>query len=308
MPAAVRYGIGLYAKAAPSGASACLAAISRGRVAELADRDLIWRRTDTVVLVTKGRGLSARSFGFLAILVGIALSALACSGDDSTTDAGGCTTGSCSEAGPDADIAADGIGSIDSAVVSDAGTAADTGLVSDAAADEGGSTDSGRNGDGVGDTGRLDGDADTTRPSDVAPDSGPNFDAAADTTGSPDAPGDGNGGGSIDAGDLDEVLRLNDIQMEGTHNSYHIETTGGIIPAWAYTHKPLDVQLTMQGARQFELDIHYAGPGTFQVHHVPPDVGSTCTSLTACLGILKTWSDAHPRHAPLVVLIEQKDE
>ena len=44
------------------------------------------------------------------------------------------------------------------------------------------------------------------------------------------------------------------------------------------------------------------------MHHVPPDLGSTCTSLNACLTLLKTWSDAHPRHPALVVLLEQKDE
>jgi hypothetical protein len=136
----------------------------------------------------------------------------------------------------------------------------------------------------------------------VVIDAGSNIDGATDAAPPSDA------GGTIDAGDLDEVLHLNDIQMEGTHNSYHVETTGGIIPAWHYTHQALDVQLTMQGVRQFELDFHYNGPGDFPVHHVPPDVGTTCDSLATCLGILKTWSDAHPRHAPLVVLLEQKDE
>ena len=251
----------------------------------------------------------ARASCFLTILVGIGLSAAACSGDDSTTGDAGCTTGACFEAGRDGEPTSDASSTVDVGVDngtgSDAGTAADTGLGSDAAP-EGGGGDSGRP-DGAGiDTGRVDGGTDTARPADATLDGGPNTDATPDLVGPPDAVGDA--GGTPDAGDLDEILHFNDIQMEGSHNSYHIETTGGIIPAWAYTHRPLDVQLAMQGVRQFELDIHYAGPNNFLVHHVPPDVGTTCSSLTACLGTLKTWSDANPRHAPLVVLIEQKDE
>jgi len=255
--------------------------------------------------------LSARASCFLTILVGIGLSAAACSGDDATPSNGGCTTGACFEAGRDGEATSDTSSTVDAGAEtgtgSDGSTPADAGPSADVA-QEGGGGDSGRPSDAGAETGRLDGGDDTARPPDATLDGGPKMDAAPDLVAPPDAVGDGNGGGTPDAGDLDEVLHFNDIQMEGTHNSYHIETTGGIIPAWAYTHRPLDVQLTMQGARQFELDIHYTGPSSFAVHHVPPDVGTTCASLTECLGIMKTWSDAHPRHAPLVVLIEQKDE
>jgi hypothetical protein len=260
-------------------------------------------------LLEKVCRLSARGSGFLTILVGISLSAAACSSDDATPNPGGCATGVCSEAGRDGEATSDTSSTLDAGLVIESGV--DSGPAADASAGEGGGHEAGDDGGRPddGDSGRAEGSADTPRPPDAPLDRGPNMDAAPpDVVGPPDAAGDGNGGGSPDAGDLDEILRLNDIQMEGTHNSYHIETTGGIIPAWAYTHKPLDVQLTMQGVRQFELDIHYAGPNNFQVHHVPPDVGSTCTTLTGCLGLLKTWSDTNPRHAPLVVLIEQKDE
>jgi hypothetical protein len=221
----------------------------------------------------------------------------------------GCGTAGCADAGRDlAPQEDDGRGD-DMSPVSDSGSVFDGGSTSDrstedAARDSGGGTSDARPAE---DSRPLDGAADA-RPLDAALDSRPNADGMADTPRPTDAQSDANGGGNIDAGDLDEVLHFNDIQMEGSHNSYHIETTGGLIPAWHYTHQPLDVQLTMQGVRQFEIDFHYNGPGDFPVHHVPPDVGTTCQSLSQCLGVLKTWSDGHPRHAPLVVLLEQKDE
>jgi Phosphoinositide phospholipase C, Ca2+-dependent len=229
-----------------------------------------------------------------------------CSGDDSDAPPGsGCGKSVCTDAGRD-------VGSPE-----DDGGSEDTGSTSDSGSSEGSAaTDGGATADTLRDSvtpsdARTDSGTDGGRPPDDAADAraidaadGGRVDAGPDAT----PPNDGNGGGTSDAGDLDDVLHMNDIQMEGTHNSYHIETTGGIIPAWHYTHQPLDVQLTMQGVRQFELDFHYNGPNDFPVHHVPPDVGSTCKSLPECLGVLKTWSDAHPRHAPLVVLLEQKDE
>jgi hypothetical protein len=49
-------------------------------------------------------------------------------------------------------------------------------------------------------------------------------------------------------------------------------------------------------------------PG-FKVLHIPDlDFRSSCNLFTACLGVLKAWSDAHPRHAPIFVLVEAKDQ
>jgi hypothetical protein len=223
----------------------------------------------------------------------------ACSGDETgAPPVTGCGKADCADAARDLGSQEDDARSDDIVPASDAGSPPDGGSTTDNRS----TADSALTADATRDAGDTDGDVRSTE-------AGPDVsrDGSADSVPPGDAPNDG-GGGTIDAGDLDEVLHFNDIQMEGSHNSYHIETTGGIIPAWHYTHPPLDVQLTMQGVRQFELDFHYVGPGDFPVHHVPPDIGSTCTSLPACLGILKTWSDAHPRHAPLVVLLEQKDE
>lgn len=223
---------------------------------------------------------------------------LACSGDDTPgSPKPGCTTAACADAGRDVGTSEDAPPADDGATTPDAGEANDA-TAADAR-------------DAALDAPRADVNVDSGRPADGAIDN-----ARPDSSGSDaviDAllpPESGTDGGSPvpDSGDLDDLLRFNDIQMEGTHNSYHIETTGGIIPAWKYTHKPLDEQLSMQGVRQFELDIHYTGPNDFAVHHVFADNGSTCKTLGNCLTILKTWSDAHPRHAPLVVLIEQKDD
>ena len=244
----------------------------------------------------------------MTLLVGIA--ALPRCADEPTAPAGpDCTAGRCSDSSPDVGSPDEGGGNEDTGPPHDAGAAPDSTPAADAR-DGATAVDVGRVDTDSGDSGRsVDGSTDNTtdnaRPVDAP--SEPTSSDANDATPTVDAPSDGPGGGA-DGGDLDDVLRFNDIQVEGTHNSYHVETTGGIIPAWRYTHKPLDVQLAMQGVRQFELDFHYDGPGLFPVRHVPPDVGTTCNALSTCLGILKTWSDAHPRHAPLVVLLEQKDE
>lgn len=110
---------------------------------------------------------------------------------------------------------------------------------------------------------------------------------------------------------MDDVLRVNHIQVKGTHNSYHLKNGESTIAAWDYAFDPLDVQLSAQGVRQVELDVHYV-PGqpqaTWEVRHVPfVDPKSNCPDLSHCLTLLKTWSDGHPGHHLLFVLIEPKD-
>jgi len=72
----------------------------------------------------------------------------------------------------------------------------------------------------------------------------------------------------VTAGDDD--LRLHQIQVIGTHNSYHIEPAAGLKPliraagssllqSIEYTHRPLPEQLSQLTVRQLELDI-YADP------------------------------------------------
>ncbi|MGY4398595.1 hypothetical protein ACVWZA_003803 [Sphingomonas sp. UYAg733] len=129
-------------------------------------------------------------------------------------------------------------------------------------------------------------------------------------------------------------LRSNDISVVGTHNSYKLAMPArtmamvrAVDPAIAesldYAHRPLTEQLDA-GARQIEIDVNYDPKGGhyargsadpvlrrpgFKVLHVPGiDNSSSCVLLTECLTILKRWSDAHPRHVPILLLFNAKDE
>ena len=108
-------------------------------------------------------------------------------------------------------------------------------------------------------------------------------------------------GGSDPLYPLDDVLRLNQIQCEGTHNSYHIAG-----PIYTYDHPPLDQQLD-EGVRQFELDVHYTNNGFTVNHHPILDPGTTCETWIDCLSTLKTWSDSNPGHHTIFILLEPKD-
>jgi len=138
-------------------------------------------------------------------------------------------------------------------------------------------------------------------------------------------------------------LRLNDIQVVATHNSYHVEPEAKLMTAlrsvlgdaangFEYTHMPLGQELD-RGVRQLELDVfvdtptggHYATPKLvpllglapvdpkmsepgLKVFHVQEvDFRSTCPTFVSCLEAVKAWSDAHPRHLPIVIQIEAKD-
>lgn len=108
-------------------------------------------------------------------------------------------------------------------------------------------------------------------------------------------------------GDLGANPRLNHLQALGTHNSYHV-SPGSLVTQWDYTHRPLDEQLESQGVRKFELDLFFRGAGEpIDVYHIETlDTGSTCPTFVECLQTIKGWSDAHPGHHPLYVMIELK--
>lgn len=145
---------------------------------------------------------------------------------------------------------------------------------------------------------------------------------------------------------MDENLHVNDLLSVGTHNSYKAaipdtelaqlrarSARGAIV--LDYSHPPLAEELD-GGARQLELDVYYdpqggrfadpsgpravgqrldaaaaaefAKPG-FKVMHIPDfDFRSTCTLFVSCLQAVKAWSDAHPEHVPIVILINAKDD
>ncbi len=123
----------------------------------------------------------------------------------------------------------------------------------------------------------------------------------------------GNGGerGNV-AHPLDATLRLNQIQVVGTHNSFHVAPPAGpeLTPARDITQSSLTVQLDRQSVRQIELDVH-AGPrrgAGLTVFHLDGDEATTCSTFVACLGEVRDWSDRHPGHLPLFILVEPKHE
>lgn len=109
---------------------------------------------------------------------------------------------------------------------------------------------------------------------------------------------------------LDNTLRLNQVQVLATHNSYHIQQDVPIPASQTtqYTHSPLDQQLDV-GVRGFEIDVVNAPDGQFPVVHTPVvDATSNCTPLAQCLEVVRQWSRTHPGHVPISILIEPKTD
>jgi hypothetical protein len=108
----------------------------------------------------------------------------------------------------------------------------------------------------------------------------------------------------------DGTLRLNHLQMKGTHNSYHLRPDPLLRPEFDYEHPTLTNQLEKEGVRQFELDVHWMRDDQrFAVFHLPSlDERSSCHWFTDCLAELRAWSDAHPLHEPLFIFVETKDD
>ncbi|WP_334143389.1 phosphatidylinositol-specific phospholipase C1-like protein [Rhabdothermincola sp.] len=122
-------------------------------------------------------------------------------------------------------------------------------------------------------------------------------------------------------------IRLNQIQVIGSHNSYHVEPPPEqlqgflqVVPSaieLAYTHEPLAEQFSSQGVRQIELDVFADPDGTlwrplgtpgFKVFHIEQvDEGSRCETFVSCLEQVKAWSGEHPGHLPIAILVEVKD-
>ena len=143
----------------------------------------------------------------------------------------------------------------------------------------------------------------------------------------------------------DGCVALNEIQVLGTHNSYHVQPRPALLAAllqiapafdaWEYTHPPLGEQFSNEGIRQIELDVwadphgglfarrggltfinedpnsglpELQQPG-FKVLHIQDlDFETTCLTFVDCLRNIKAWSDAHRGHLPIMVLVEGKDD
>ncbi|MEV4266555.1 phosphatidylinositol-specific phospholipase C1-like protein [Kribbella sp. NPDC049584] len=139
-----------------------------------------------------------------------------------------------------------------------------------------------------------------------------------------------------------DSLRLNQMQVVGSHNSYHRELSpneqkvqqqqnAGSVDLW-YSHAPISQQLEDQNVRSLELDLFpdpqgglytyplirkltgqgpltdpaMAKPG-IKVMHIPDfDYNTNCDTFVLCLQQVKTWSDAHPSHVPIAINLELK--
>lgn len=179
---------------------------------------------------------------------------------------------------------------------------------------------------------------------------------------------------TAEAATLDPDMRINQLQVLGTHNSYGAGVDPRLLALFAdragplmermvaamppaarelmheehpnpvrvdemlnYAHPGLQEQLDM-GVRSVEIDVNpdpdggrFSNPAGyrllreqgandllpfdargldrpgFKVLHIPDiDFRSTCPTLRLCLTQIRDWSDAHPRHVPLFILIEAK--
>lgn len=156
---------------------------------------------------------------------------------------------------------------------------------------------------------------------------------------------------SLQADDPHDAIRLNELQILGTHNSYHLapdEVAAGLIRTVApreaeaidISQRSLGEQLERLKLRHFELDLFldprgglYAQPlamrlaeqqnrqvlphdpdgllkaSGIKVLHSPDfDFRTSAYTLVDALRQLLVWTDAHPRHLPIFLLLELKSE
>lgn len=113
------------------------------------------------------------------------------------------------------------------------------------------------------------------------------------------------------------ALRLNQIQVVGTHNSYHLRPSEQLLKTliairrdakqWDYSRETLDQQLD-RGIRSFELDLQLL-KDQWHVMHVPTfDSGTTVKTLEDACRLIREWSNAHRGHVPISLLLELKEE
>jgi hypothetical protein len=154
-------------------------------------------------------------------------------------------------------------------------------------------------------------------------------------------------GTSVGSSAPDSTVRMNHVQVLGTHNSYHLAPYPELqalitqfdparLTPIQFSHRTLTEQLEVLGVRQVELDVFadpgpqplYAsplgestikGPGSVPIagltvpglkvfHGQDVDYRSTCLTFVACLQEIETWSNANPYHLPILIMVEAKDD
>ena len=141
-------------------------------------------------------------------------------------------------------------------------------------------------------------------------------------------------------------VRINELQVIGTHNSYKrelseveqaeydeiIATPGDYDEFLAYSHASIPNQFGLQHVRGLELDLFpdpagglyaeplvrkrlgtgplpdpaWRQPGVKVLHIADLDYNTTCVQLITCLEQVEGYSDANPGHVPLAILLELK--
>jgi Phosphoinositide phospholipase C, Ca2+-dependent len=148
-----------------------------------------------------------------------------------------------------------------------------------------------------------------------------------------------------DAAWMDANLRLNQLQMVGTAESYKQKPDGALMmlirmggkkdaEALDFGLPPLKSQLDAD-VRALRFDVAYdpqgglfknpagAGmamdllpdgyakamtkPGFKVIHVLDVDYRSSCPALSDCLAQVAAWSNAHPRHLPIVIVLRTND-
>ena len=147
-----------------------------------------------------------------------------------------------------------------------------------------------------------------------------------------------------------DAVRLNDIQVIGSHNSYKMAIEEPLFnylfkldstraKSLQYSHIPLEDQLDL-GLRNLELDVFYdpnggyfsnpkgleivkktgatpkvfdkeeklKKPGLKMFHIQDIDFRSHYLLFKDALSALKKWSDKHPNHTPIFILMNAKDQ
>ncbi len=107
--------------------------------------------------------------------------------------------------------------------------------------------------------------------------------------------------------DIESNLRINHVQMKGTHNSYHLKPIGPTIRSYDYSHLSLDMQAENQGVRQFEIDVWWDIRGQLYVYHNQYDSRSNCVTFEECIKTILRWSNNNTDHVPLMIWIEPKE-
>lgn len=117
---------------------------------------------------------------------------------------------------------------------------------------------------------------------------------------------------------IDDGLPYDRLQVIATHNSYNLAPTWlqtqvialvepSEAPALQYNHQTLTEQLDA-GIRSLELDVRWNGTD-FVMSHVPL-VGNraNATDFGLALEEISLWSNAHPGHLPISIMVEVKSD